>query len=299
MRPIFILLIIFHFACNKQTGSVQQQDTPNITETKSDSLDHETIIASMDNTIRETSGLALIDGAHWTINDSGNDPSLYQFDISTGKITSEVKISDAENQDWESLTQDNEHIYIGDFGNNTGGRDNLRIYKVDLNKLMSPAIGGNEAITFHYPDQKKFYSGYDHNFDCEAMVSKGDSLYLFSKNWQDRKCKLYGLSKDPVDQTASLISEFDAGGTITGASLHQSKKELYLLGYNGIGVYSSFIWVIKNWEGSDLFAGTKKKYQLTIDRQTEGISVTPDGSLLISAEAARGGNPSLYRVSLD
>jgi len=295
---ITISLLIILSACHKTHKTNNQAESTQSTSNKIDSLMHETIMPTLDLAINETSGLALIADEYWTVNDSGNDPSLYKFDIRSGKVLSEVLITSAENNDWESLAQDESYIYIGDFGNNTGGRDNLKIFKAALDDLSTSSIKNIQTITFKYPDQDTFYSGYNHNFDCEALISRGDSLYLFSKNWLDKKCKLYGLSKNDEDQTAALLSEFDSGGTITGASLHQSKKELYLLGYNGVGTYRSFLWVLSDWEGSDFFSGTKSKYILSIDRQTEGILVDTDGSLLISAEQNRGGHPSLYRVAL-
>ena len=295
----FLILFTFLYSCHKSNIATTGITSNIEAKGEKDTLAHQTKVAALDLQIRETSGLAMINNAYWTVNDSGDEPRLYQFDIEAGKVLNTVGLQDAKNQDWESLAEDDTHMYIGDFGNNTGGRKNLRIFKIEITQLSNSVIEKSETITFKYQDQEKYYSGYDHNFDCEAMVSKGDSLFLFSKNWLDRKCKLYGLSKNVNDQSASLISEFDSGGTITGASIHKSKKEIYLLGYNGIGVYSSFVWILSDWEGSDFFSGKKTKYDLTINRQTEGIVVDKDGNLLISAEQNRGGHPSLYLVELE
>ncbi len=305
MRFTFILFIIpLLFSCQRtpfdtsQSASVEKSKTKTKTNTNIDSLAHKTIVAKLDLAIRETSGLSIINNTYWTINDSGNEPKLYQFELSSGNVLKTVTITAVENHDWEELTEDKTHMYIGDFGNNRGGRDNLMIYKVDVAQLLTNQKATAKIIEFNYPDQKQFYSAYNHNFDCEAMVSSGDSLYLFSKNWLDRKCKLYSLSKKAEKQTANLINEFDTGGTITAAALDEDEKRLYLLGYNGIGFYSSFLWEIKDWEGSDFFTGSKTKYMLTMNRQTEGIVIDKDGSLLISAEQNKGGSPSLFSVTL-
>jgi len=263
-----------------------------------DTLPHQTIVKQLDLKINETSGLVIINDAYWTINDSGDKAQIYQFDMVSGKVTKTIKIREAKNKDWESLTQDDTHLYIGDFGNNTGGRNNLRIFKAEKSRLSKSEIKKTKTISFTYPDQDQFYSGYNHNFDCEAMVSKGDSLYLFSKNWLDARCKLYGLSKRPGPQTATLIDEFDAEGRITGASFNKEKNILYLLGYNRPDKYESFIWKITDWEDRNFFSGNKTRYELSIGRQTEGITVDSDGSLLISAEQNKGGYPSVFRVNL-
>ena len=60
----------------------------------------------------------------WGFNDSGGKNILYAFDRS-GKIKMEIEIVNAGNDDWESITQDAKHIYIGDFGNNNGNRNNF------------------------------------------------------------------------------------------------------------------------------------------------------------------------------
>ena len=296
---IILLLITTLYACQKSNAALDPRDNSANSSIESDTLKHENLIPKLDMAINETSGLAKIGNAYWTNNDSGDEAKLYQFDISNGKVIKTVKLNGVKNRDWEELTTDERYMYVGEFGNNTGGRDDLKIFKVELDQLQNESNADVKTISFKYPDQEKFYSGYNHNFDCEAMVSSGDSLFLFSKNWLDRKCKLYSLSKSTKEQTANLISEFDSGGTITAASLDENKKVLYLLGYNGIGLYKSFIWVITDWTGTDFFSGSKKKYDLTIDRQTEGILVDSDGSLLISAEQNRGGYPSLFRVKVE
>lgn len=299
MRFTFFLFIIYFLLSCQRTPIENTQSEPiEKDKTSIDSLVHKTIQAKLDLAIRETSGLSIINNTYWTNNDSGGEPTVYQFDLSSGNVVKTVTIEGVKNHDWEELTEDKTHMYIGDFGNNKGGRDNLMIYKVELAQVLTKENVTTEIIEFNYPDQKQFYSAYNHNFDCEAMVSSGDSLYLFSKNWLDRKCKLYGLSKNVGKQTAHLINEFDTGGTITGATLDVDEKRLYLLGYNGIGLYSSFLWEITDWEGSDFFTGHKTKYMLTMNRQTEGIAIDKDGRLLISAEQNKGGSPSLYSVTL-
>ncbi|WP_240743145.1 hypothetical protein, partial [Ilyomonas limi] len=81
--------------------------------------------------LNETSGLLWWNNQVWTHNDSGGEPALYAVDSSTGKIIRKVTVSNATNIDWEDLAQDDNYIYIGDFGNNAqGNRNDLKIYKV-------------------------------------------------------------------------------------------------------------------------------------------------------------------------
>ena len=145
--------------------------------------------------VRESSGLIFFDGMYWTLNDSGNLPCLYALDVDDGHLLRTVCMEGVPNIDWEELTQDEEHLYIGDFGNNRGTRKDLRIYKI--NKKDIPAgenvtVSRFDTIMFSYAIQEDFDKRtHQHNFDCEAMLALNDSLFLFTKNWEDQRTVLY------------------------------------------------------------------------------------------------------------
>ena len=86
-------------------------------------------IGELDERIKESSGLSLMNGRLYTFNDSGNTPELFELDKKTGNIINTLKI-DGKNKDWEALTNDGTDFYIGDFGNNAGTRKDLEIYKI-------------------------------------------------------------------------------------------------------------------------------------------------------------------------
>ena len=56
--------------------------------------------------------------------------ALYELNVTNGNVSRTVTIQNAANVDWEDICTDDDYIYIGDFGNNSGNRTNLRIYKV-------------------------------------------------------------------------------------------------------------------------------------------------------------------------
>ena len=121
------------------------------------------------------------DGLIWMINDSEGNPYLYALDTATVKIVKRVRLADAENVDWEEIAQDESFVYVGDFGNNDGSRKDLRIYKISKSDL-DDTLAVPEIIQFSYPDQTDFTPApYDTPFDCEAMISAGDTLQLFTK----------------------------------------------------------------------------------------------------------------------
>lgn len=228
--------------------------------------------------VSETSGLIYYKNSFWTINDSGNPPVLYRLDSIDGTILQLFTVSDGLNVDWESLAQDEDNIYIGDFGNNNGDRTNLGIYIVKKSEL--PDTGNvdveSEYISFVYSDYTNQTGKWrDTDYDCEAMVSVGDSLYLFSKNWVDNQTKLYRLSKEPGEQLAELIASFNVQGLITGADFNEEANEITLVGYSET-TYTPFLWLLFDYSGKQFFSGNKRRINMVslFGAQTEGIAYT-------------------------
>ena len=130
MNRIFMFFILLNFSCN----------TENLT-----------IIADFPNSLKEVSAVEISSASDlfWVIEDAGNDNKLYGLNIK-GKIVKELKITNAQNIDWEDLTTDeNGNIYIGDFGNNTKNRLEFTIYKIGHSDLAFKAIKA-ESITFNF-----------------------------------------------------------------------------------------------------------------------------------------------------
>ena len=241
--------------------------------------------------VEETSGLIFWRNALWTINDSGNPAILYKLDTIDGSILQQINVQDAWNIDWESLAMDEDYIYIGDFGNNSGNRDDLLIYR--LKKSDIPENGNasvnSELITFTYEDYKGQYIKHkENNFDCEAFISIGDSLYLFSKNWGNEKTKLYRLPKTPGTYTAEYLTTYDVNGLVTGADYNQGAKEVTLVGYTNNN-YVPFLWLLFDYTDNKLFTGNKRRIDMlnVTATQTEAITYVQGKSGFISSE----GNP--------
>ena len=89
------------------------------------------LVCALPDILKESSGLVVQSpNIFWTLNDSGGETSLYQFD-STGRIRRVVALLNSTNKDWEELTTDSTgNFYVGDFGNNDETRRNLTVYKV-------------------------------------------------------------------------------------------------------------------------------------------------------------------------
>ncbi|MBC7919834.1 MAG: hypothetical protein H7Z75_01965 [Ferruginibacter sp.] len=217
----------------------------------------------LDGRVAETSGLVFVNGRLWTHNDSDGGNVLYAVDTTNGKITQTVVLEGATNVDWEDLTRSDTHLYVGDVGNNQGGRKNLRVYRFLLAALQSSRDTirvGTETIAFSYADQTDFTPREKHNFDCEALVFAGNQLYLFTKNRGDYRCNFYALPATPGAHVARPLGGFDARGLVTGASIHESGKELVLVGYGrNLNV---FLWVLSGYGDNLFLSGNRKRIKL-------------------------------------
>lgn len=220
----------------------------------------------------ETSGLIKWRHRLITHNDS-NDIRLYSLDSITGAVTQSLPIAGASNKDWEDIAQDEQYIYIGDFGNNaTGNRTNLRIIRVEKASVETgvPVI---ENISFSYSDQTDFTPkrGNTTDFDCEAMVVSRDSIYLFTKQWTGKKTNLYALPKIPGTHVAQLRDTYNVGGLVTGADYIEDKRIVVLLGYSG--TVQPFLYLLYDFTGHDFFNANKRKVGLSLSfYQAEGIA---------------------------
>jgi hypothetical protein len=242
--------------------------------------------ANLSTTVNETSGLLWWNKQVWTHNDSGGQPAIYSIDDSTGDILKTVTLTNATNRDWEDIAQDTQFIYIGDFGNNANGnRTNLKIYRVKKTDVKNKTAVKASVINFSYDDQTDFTpkGANNTNFDCEALIAYGDSLFLFSKDWIDNKTRLYKLPKLPGTYTATKIGELNVQGLITGAEIVANKRVIVLTGYSA--TVTPFIYLLYDFTGNLFFNANKRKVALNQSfTQVEGICSVTDKKIFISNE---------------
>lgn len=192
--------------------------------------------------------------------------------------------------DWEAITSNSTHVFIGDFGNNSGNRQNLCVYRFLKSDLLLDTIVA-EKLPFYWSDQIQFNAQANaHNFDCEAFVAREDSLVLFSKNWLNLYTRRYVLPVYWTDTIAAMVQDsFFVDGLITDASLSPDQSRTFLLGYknNGNNFYTSFIWNLWDYSNGQVFSGNKRRIEignvLNVS-QTEGIALTSNESGYVSSE---------------
>lgn len=264
MKILYFLLLVF-------LGS--NLKSQNLTEIYSAQLPTE---------ISETSGIIFYNGSFITINDSGNDAVLF-FINRQGKILQKITVPNAKNVDWEDLAIDqNEILYIGNFGNNINKRRNLNIYKYNL-KQSTEKI---DLIPFSLSDQKEFPPPMtNRNFDLEAIIVLNDTLHLFSKNNTkpyNGYVKHYTLLNQNTEQIAQLKDSFQLGesgfyfNSVTSADFDLQRNRLILLCYQHIYVF----WDFKN---NSFFNGKYMKLNFGWLTQKESV-VTVNDTLFITDE---------------
>jgi len=256
--------------------------------------------AHLPSAISESSGLVWTGGQLWTHNDSGNPNDFFRIDTSTGAILQTVYIDNATNTDWEDITADSNYIYMGNFGNNNGDRTDLQILKVAKANITSAATIHltAEIINFSYSDQTSFASSSTNNFDCESVISIGDSLYIFTKDRGDLKTRVYRLPKVAGTYSVSPYTTYNVNGLITGADYNPITKEVALVGYMS-GHLNSFMWFLNDFQGGMFFSGNKRRIEIGAgdDWATEGVTYINNNRLFISCENSGAYSQSFYVVT--
>lgn len=239
-------------------------------------------VAQLSDTISETSALHFFNGKLLTLNDSGNPPDIFEIDKDSGKILQVIK-TPLVNNDWEAITSDSLHVFVGDFGNNRGTRNELKIYKIPFDgKRITDSV---QVISFFYPEQTDFTPRNTNNdFDAEAMIFLNGKIHLFTKEWVSKKTTHYVINPDITgNQPAQKVETLPTGFVVTDASYFRGK--LYLVGYTK--KTEVFLAVYQETAPGFFFNENPRKYYLGSAisvGQIEGVAVN-DAGIYISGEA--------------
>jgi hypothetical protein len=263
-----------------------------------------------------------MNGNLWTHNDAANEGAkLYRIDPTNGSILQTVTLEGITNIDWEDITEDDTHIYIGDVGNNIDGArgdgaNDLRILKFEKNKIpqsgdVTISNSNIETIIFIYEDQPRPLDGTkgsnNTEFDCEAIVYAGGKIHLFTKNWLYPKTVHYTIPTSASEQvvatkveTFNLSSESDL---ITGADYQNGK--LCLVGYNSdiTKLGKTFLWVFDGVDSTCQMSSATRKQEIKLGSainygQIESVAFDNNGDLFLTNEKVLTIPPRLYSYAL-
>lgn len=246
-----------------------------------------TNLGQMPPEITESSGLELADepNTFYTHSDHGNGAAvLYKIDQS-GKLLKTITVGGATLVDWEDLARDDSgNLYIGDVGNNSGNRSELKIYKVNA---TNP--GSSQTISFSYDTrdavQSKGKKGKGKtksakNFNSEAIFWHNGSLFLVTKaSGGGGDAHLFQVSDSPGSHTAKHIGQKALGDKITSADISPSGDKLVLMSLGKLHVF--------NLSGTDYFKGNPQTINLGNVGQTEGMVFTDNNTIVFSNEGGQ------------
>jgi hypothetical protein len=250
-------------------------------------------IASLPNEVDETSALVFHEGFLYTLNDSGGDPIIYQIDTANFKVTKKNHILEVPNIDWEALIMNKTHVFIGDFGNNYGTRNDLCIYFFDKTELNNTHANPRK-ISFTYANwEAPAKNLHGTQFDSEAMLAFDDTLWVFTKCWNDNNTTIYKLPIEEGNHNLHPWKTLTVDGLVTDACFGIQEGEIWLTGYKN---YVSLLWKL-NFNDSLQSVEIKNRWVInTPDSiQNEGICFVGN-ELWFSSESSKTVPAAVYKV---
>lgn len=248
--------------------------------------------------LSEISGMVGDGDKLWAITDKPK-AILYKLNLK-GKVEQEISIKNVEATDIEAVTKDDEFVFLGDVGDNDGKREERQIIKIAKNKIGSKnktELEG-EVITFQFANSETVEKKKKNNYDCEAILSFKDSLYLFTKRREDLQTELFSLSKTPGKHVARSISIYNSHGLITDAAINNANNEVALIGY-GKGHKFPFILLFTDFNGSNFFTNQCERIELADkpwDWQLESFTYNTDNKVYFACEQTKEVKSTLYVI---
>jgi len=264
-------------------------------------------LGKLPKSLREVSGIVKSrthPGIFWVHNDSGNDPIIYGFRYSLGKVTEVSKITlDIEKKfrsDWEDITiapgaDGSDWLYIADTGNNNftrvGSKQNpsriLRFKEPKINKSKKIGPRSIEVLNLKLPGQ----------YDIEALTYRAQdkNLYLVSKSLdKSQRADLFSFSPENVSwskiskkEHKKISPEFIGGlavgrnDFVTGADFSDDGKRFSLLSQKVINIFN-----LVNGSIYDVFPRSPSTINIS-EQHPEGINFISACTLLVTSEDSR------------
>jgi hypothetical protein len=152
--------------------------------------------------IDEASGLAASRrnaDVFWVINDDG-PAILYAID-STGATRGMIRVTKADNRDWEDLAsftwQDTSYLLIADIGDNEAKRKEVTLYVIEEPALDDGKVEIAWQFDFRYPDGPR---------DAEAIAVDIANERILVMSKRDIPAVLYELPLRPIDDNGVIAT---------------------------------------------------------------------------------------------
>lgn len=245
--------------------------------------------------IFETSGLIYFNESLITFNDSGNEPILFELDTLNLFIKRTVTVTNVDNIDWEAISQDDEYIYIGDFGNNVGIRRDLAIHRIAKADFIGSDNVTATTITYNYVDQEDFTNDGNSDWDAEAFFVLEDQLIILTKQWQSLGSVAYTIPKLPGDYVANRVGIIENTGLITDVTYDVEANRMVILGYSSI--LSPFVGIVEDLNSQSIFDGYSQSSLGLNFVQAEGITHVNSTNYFFTSEYYSRQSPTIESSS--
>ena len=237
----------------------------------------------------EASGLAASwkhPGVFWTLNDSGNAPRLYAFDLN-GRRVATVQVEGANNEDWEDLAvgpgpDGSPWLYISDTGDNERIRREAAIYRIPEPPLPAGEANGRQIKST--PAEKQSFRYSDGRFDVEALLVHPTSgeIVLVAKDYSGNVPvhRLPGPFEPGRSLTAQRVTTLDLtslgllAGASTGGAVSRDGSRLVLRTYVAGLEYD----LANQAPLADFWKARPRVFPIEDGPQGEGITYRPDGN---------------------
>ena len=285
---LHLMFSVLLASCNmpSQTTTNQQETNNNINFQELTLAPKE--VCELPKKIDESSGLEYDNGLFYTINDSGGKAEVYVLS-EEGEMVDELKFPNVENDDWEDIAAVGEAILVGDFGNNLGSRKNLEVFVW--------AHGEVSELPFSFADQTNF-SDQNHNtaYDCEALFSIGDEVFVLTKDWKNLTTSLYQLPIETEQKQIELLGTANVDLLITGADYLPEQQLLVASGYIN---NDNYILLFPKFNAQQPFQENWIKIELKDlhNAQVEGVAVS-QSEIYFSTEETKDFDPQIWKLEL-
>ena len=200
---------------------------------------------------RENSGMVRSrhdDDVFWIQNDSSDEPRIYAVrrdgtayrSVRYGE-TPGTLIGGAINVDWEDIAVLGDgSIVVADTGNNSNARRDLVLYILNEPEAMAGRTTYRKKVFYRYPDQPSFPAPRsDFNYDCEAVFTLGQQIYLLSKHRSDTATKVYRLNdlSEGVTHEVELLQRFEIGGQAVAADALPDGSRIVVATYDTLWLF--------------------------------------------------------------
>jgi hypothetical protein len=227
-------------------------------------------------------------GIYWTLNDSKNDPLLFAVDLQ-GRVRGRLRVSNADNVDWESLQvgpgrDGGAALYVGDTGDNKGKRREMVIYRVPEPESTDARGGATstapaEAFRFVYP-------GSPRNTEAMLVHPRTGEIVLITKEADGHSLvfrmptPLDGRRTVTLEQVGAVnVSSLGSpSGLVTDASITPDARRVTVRTYTSALEYE----VPDGAPLASIWGQSPRVIPLDDGAKGEGLTYRVDGGALIS-----------------